>query len=246
MEKALRRLPRTLQTLANNHHLPPQPTSSTLSDYSRIHGACCLPLLWSHHRTCVVCRSLLIGWSSSKAKCLLFSSIYAHTSHNTKHIEVLNKWCQVEISSWLSCSIQSVPTLVEVRRGGDWEEQSASSFINYLSLPEPLKTQAKQRPVQRVGWQQKNHEFHSSGLLFFPISSSANEGTDWPFIVWVTGTRWEGRLCYTFLERILKGSWQTFPEIIRLKNYPGAEECTKWSVRISQRLHTLCLGKYGS
>lgn len=46
-----------------------------------------------------------------------------------------------------------------------------------LPSPNP-RTQRKQRSVQRVWRQQQKHKFNSSGLPFYPVSSSANEGTD--------------------------------------------------------------------
>ena len=161
---------------------------------------------------CMICPCLLIGWSSLKAKTLLFTSLCPQPGIYKAHSRCSINGCRIEIGSWFPCSIQGEPKLVALRRGGDWLTpwQLWANTMKVSSVTSSFP-RVKQRAVHRVWQRKQKHEFSSLPPFFFFLSCfKLCKWRNWPFVVWVTGTRWKGRLWCTLLEKILKVSWQTF------------------------------------
>ena len=159
---------------------------------------------------CMICPCLLIGWSSLKAKTLLFISICPQPSIYKAHSRCSINGCWIEIGSWFPCSIQGEPKLVALRRGGDWEEHLGSrepTPWKFCQSPPPSPEWSKGLSTGCGGGSKSMSSVHR--LLFLSCFKFC-KWRNWLFVVWVTGTRWKGRLRCTLLEKILKVSWQTF------------------------------------
>ena len=117
---------------------------------------------------CMICPCLLIGWSSLKAKTLLFTSLCPQPGIYKAHSRCSINGCRIEIGSWFPCSIQGEPKLVALRRGGDWLTpwQLWANTMKVLSVTSSFP-RVKQRAVHRVWQRKQKHEFSSLPPFFF-------------------------------------------------------------------------------
>lgn len=152
-----------LLTPGGNHNpFPPPPTPTSLINVT--HCQTILSLLGLLYPStvvlppiCMICPCLLIGWSSLKAKTLLFTSICPQPSIYRAHTRCSINGCWIEISSWFPCSTQGEPKLVALRRGGDWEEE-------HLGSHEPTPWKFPQSPPPSPGyWEPRRSKGLSTG-----------------------------------------------------------------------------------